>query len=83
MLLMDQGSHSLVLNLEPNFQTCLLKAVPPSDFSKPGLLEQLALTWNFALEIRTAPGNPVLLDPHGYLLTAVSRRQVAKAANSP
>lgn len=60
---MDQGSPSQVLNPKPNFQRFLLKAPSTSGFSKLDILEKLALIWNFALEIRTMPGNPVLLYP--------------------
>lgn len=80
---MDQGSHSQVLNPKPNFQKGLLKVPSASDFSKLGILEKLALIWNFALEIRTVSANPFLLYLHGFLLRAEDRSQVAKGCKQP
>lgn len=54
-----------------------------SDFLKLGILEKLALIWNFALEIRTKTGDPVLLYLHVFLLRAESRNQAAKVCKKP
>lgn len=83
LVYMDQGSHSQVLNLKPNFQRCLLKAPSTSDFPKLGILGNLALIWNSALEIRRVSGNAVLLYLHEFLLRAESRSQVAKICKQP
>lgn len=80
---MEQGSLSQVLNLKPNFQRSLLKALSTSDFSKLDILEKLALIWNSALEIRTVSGNPVLLYLHEFLLRAESTSLVAKVCKQP